>query len=333
MRIIWIDDEPQMEKQANNLRSYFKSQGSGISLPFFINVRNENVLNRVLELKKQFGASQPDLIIVDHVLDKTSDAKLISQGSTLAELLREKWVNCPIIGVTAASNMGGINLHKKEIYEDLFEKDEISTHFEDIFKIAKYFKLLKSKKINTITGLLKLIKPPAEDISRLTDILPTELKGNLHEKSRILHISKWVRHVLFARPGFLYNHLWAATLLGLNHNGFKKVERFFKNSEYHGIFSVENRRLWWASGLKRDIYSYFKPEDPTEPLRLGSRLPGIKTEHYSTCYVCDKRYPEVVAYVDESDKVEKQMHLRCSEPHPAYKKSLFYEEVRKMKST
>src|SRR5262249_40445104 len=102
--------------------------------------------------------------------------------------------------------------------------------------------------------------------------------------------------------------------------------------EYHGIFSRPDSNRWWSSCLLGTLYKRSKPEPGDLSWHVGRRLPGIKKEHYSSCYYCSKEYPEIVAFLDEASNERRAMHLKCTELHPRYTRELYFEDIRMMLS-
>src|SRR5688500_16843645 len=95
-RIAWIDDNPNRESTADVLGAQF------------ISVKGADLAAAVEQL---LNAPQRPLVILDHILDKTlSDNPVFQRGSTIAEAIKEQWPSCPVIGVTNAKTVGGINL-------------------------------------------------------------------------------------------------------------------------------------------------------------------------------------------------------------------------------
>ena len=69
---LWIDDDPQREKFCKNL-----NQISGVEANF-INVSNKNVSQEIIKIVSN---ERPDLILIDHRLDRVSGEKILA-GST-----------------------------------------------------------------------------------------------------------------------------------------------------------------------------------------------------------------------------------------------------------
>ncbi|MBI4834518.1 MAG: hypothetical protein HY811_06845 [Planctomycetes bacterium] len=126
--------------------------------------------------------------------------------------------------------------------------------------------------------------------------------------------------------------MWAATYLGLNEKGFEKVENIFKDAKYEGIFANTSKPRWWPMKIKDLLYQKIHEKHSGLTWELGHFLtPPITKNDFSKCYVCEKDYPEIVGYTDESLKKQYPMHIRCSEPIVNLEKDMFFEEKRKQK--
>jgi hypothetical protein len=133
------------------------------------------------------------------------------------------------------------------------------------------------------------------------------------------------------RPGFLYDSLWAATLLGLTESGFQKVAGRFEMGKYDGVFVREDTPRWWPSRLSRLLYKQYKPRSEEMPWHVGRRMRGIRKEHYSRCERCKKQFPDTVAYLDKLSDQQRAMHLECTVLHPRFQRELYFEDIRMMK--
>jgi hypothetical protein len=134
-----------------------------------------------------------------------------------------------------------------------------------------------------------------------------------------------------SRAGFLYDKLWSATALGLNETGFDKVVDDFDSAKYKGVFYRDNDPRWWTSHLMSSLYKICKPQSGELSWQVGRRLPSIKTQDYSRCYVCNNEFPETVAYLDSASSERRPMHLGCTVLHPRYKRELYFEDVRMLR--
>jgi hypothetical protein len=248
LKFMWIDDDEARKKSSLVLEKLL-----GISMEF-VNLRGKFLRN---ELDGILSRPSPDLVLLDHRLDRVAESLIpkgsIATGSTVAEIIREKWLECPIVCVTAVE-IEEVALHKRERYEDVFRYSNMSQYYGTLLAIAHSFRLMKKNRPQNLNDLLNLLKAPMNDRVRLTEIAPKELKGEFEDKGILLSISKWVRHILMARPGFLYDRLWAATLLGIKEPSFGKIAGMFEKAKYTGIFSDSNFPLWWKSKMQEILY-------------------------------------------------------------------------------
>ncbi len=319
---LWIDDYPARKQNLDTLKRSLNVDGD------FINVSKENIatiLDRILS-DPEFNY---DIIVTDHFLDSAVKDS-IRMGSTAAEYIRERKSDCPIIGITGAEKLVDIDFHKKSIYEDLFRISSISQHYPSMLAIAKAFRTLIKKRPGNNEDLIRLLKTPKDDGERLIAVLPEDIKRNYKDKSLLINISKWIRHVFMAKPGFLYDELWTATLLGLKKESYAKVAHLFDEAKYTGLFSDEGNERWWQTQVRQMIYSKYPKDKSVFPWLLGHKLGGIGKKDYSICHVCGKELPETVGFTDEAAKTPVAMHLRCSLIHPNFESTLYYDDIRMM---
>jgi hypothetical protein len=327
----WIDDDPK-RGQFVDLINNFRLPRFRSARAVFFDVRKKNLTD---ELPAILNMKQPDLVIIDQILDKTLPG-LLSLGSTAARIIREKWPKGPIVGISAAWKRNGVNVgdvldrDKESEFEDLYAADEFSQHFTSLFVIAAGFRQLATTRLGTIDRLVKLLKPPKTDVERLKSVLPTDLKSDRSDNSAPRRISNWVRHTVMEKPGFLYNREWTANLIGLKPEAFVKVERLFEGTKFTGIFSDATNDRWWSTSVRLQLFKSLSDSESNLPWVAGHSLPRIKKSDRSVCYVCGKLYPETLGYPDASNKSWKPMHLACSQPHPQFESSLFYDQIRIM---
>jgi hypothetical protein len=314
-KIVWIDDNPTRQATATDL---------GVR---FINVRDKDVAP---EVKKLLDGPSPRLVIIDHVLDKTTDNHpVFLKGSTIAEAIKEKWPSCPVVGVTNAEKLKGIDIRTQEAYDALFPFQNFSEYFDRISGIAAGFGLV-ARTDPEIPRLIKLLKPPEDEIERLCEALTDDLKARTQDASIVSRIYRWVEH-LVERPGFLIDRLWSATFLGLNEAGFRKAKEIFEKAKYRGVFARPGDDRWWASALSDRLYKQCEPNPGELSWHVGRRLPGIKKEHFSFCYYCNQEFPQTVAFLDAASNERRAMHLKCTVLHPLHKRELYFEDIRMMK--
>ena len=315
-RIVWIDDDPRRKRTADDLDADF------------INVHGEDLAQKAVELLK---GPQPALVILDHILDKTTPKnRLFQRGSTIAEAIKEQWPSCPVVGVTNVDNVKAIDLRTQGTYDALFPFQNLGECIDRIDAIRKGFALIAGKKARTVRKLVGVLKPPADDVERLVAALPDDLKKSSKDASVASRLYRWVDDYLMARPGFLYDTLWAATFLGLTKSGFQKVAGRFKKGRYAGVFAHDNDPRWWSSQLAALLYKQCEPKLGEISWQTGRRMNGIKEQRFSRCHVCHDAYPETVAYIDEMSEDRQAMHLKCSILHPRHKRELYFEDIRMM---
>jgi hypothetical protein len=329
--LIWIDDVSTRENTMENFKEFFNLKYSPKNLIVkFVNVNGKILIDKISPL---FSDNEPDIVIIDHFLNKTKNYKTnIASGNTLAQLIKEKekWPKCPIVGITAADKYDYSKVKNEFFYEDIFSDNEIFRFFPFIHNIIVDFCFLKDKTINNIDEILNIINVPSEERDKLISILPTSIKNNFTDLHFNNNLFKWIRFSLHSLNGFLYNALWAATLLGLNIEGFNKYEKTFNGALYSGIFTDPYNRRWWRNTLKKIIFNKYPSESSNYPWVIGRKLTK-NNSYYSKCQYCKKDYPEIAGFTDETKKYPAQLHLKCSIPLIKEEKKLFFEETRIMK--
>jgi hypothetical protein len=316
-QIVWIDDNPGRESTARDVGARF------------VNVKGRDLAP---EIKALLEGTAPKIVIIDHILDKaaTTTHPVFLRGSTIAEAIKEKWPSCAVLGVTNA-HLADIDLRTKRTYDALFPFHNFSRYIARIEGIASGFDLARSvarKARSNIRGLLALLKPPDDEVSRLADAL-ADLKSATQKEGAASSLYRCVDR-LMSRPGFLFDSLWTATFLGLTQSGFMIVEKHFNTAQYSGLFARPDEPFWWASRLSELLYRHCRPEPGELSWHVGRRLSGIRKEHYSRCYYCNGPFPETVGYLDEVSKERRAMHLKCTVLHPLYRRELYFEDVRMM---
>jgi hypothetical protein len=315
-KIVWLDDNPGRESTATDLGAHF------------INVKGKDLAPEVRGL---LDRSSPQLVIIDHVLDKgaADTHPLFLRGSTIAEAIKEKWPACAVVGVTNVDNLTGIDLRTKGTYDALFPFHNFAKYFTRLSGIARGFRLV-ARTDPEPQKLIRLLKSPNDEIERLRDSLTDDLKAPSQDASVASRMYRWVER-LMDRPGFLFDSLWSATLLGLNEAGFDKVKRKFESARYTGVFARPDEHRWWSGGLSDRLYELRPPKPSELSWHVGRRLPGIKKEDFSSCYYCKEEFPETVAFLDEASSERRAMHLKCTATHPFHKRELYFEDIRIMR--
>ncbi|MEQ9403867.1 MAG: response regulator [Cyclobacteriaceae bacterium] len=323
MKFLWIDDEPLRKRAADNLEEALNVDVS------FIGLEGKDIDNVLHDLLTK--DSEPNLIVMDHVLNKAS-SETFKKGSTAATVIHEKWPECPIVAITAVDLRNDIDSRQRSAYENMFRDNKISEHYQTIESIALGFNMLKKKRPVNQDEILDRLVCPKLDRERLKKILPIEIKEevNIKDASFIIEIYKWLNTTLFSRPGFLYDKLWAATYLGLSEKGFDSVKKLFEPAKYMGVFSDPSNERWWKSQLTEIVAE--KTGKVDFPWITGRYLVEPKKLNYSKSHPTKKEYPQTVAALDESiDTKWVPMRLEETEAHPQFEDMLFFEQLRVMK--
>jgi hypothetical protein len=314
-KIVWIDDNPGRRSTAADVGAVF------------INVRGKDPAPGIARL---LNGPSPRLVLIDHVLDTTKGTHpMFLRGSTIAEAIKERWPSCPVIGVTAADKLKRTDLRTQEAYDALFPFVTFGKYVDRIRGIARGFALL-ARRDSDIQTLIKLLKPPYDEAERLLEALSNDLRRSARDPSVASRAYRWVEH-LMDRPGFLFDALWSATFVGLNEAGFRKISRILAKAKYSGVFARPGDDRWWSSSLSAQLYKLCSPRPGELSWHAGRRLPGIKKEHFSSCYYCKEEFPETVAYLDQASDERHAMHLKCTELHPLYNRELYFEDIRMMR--
>jgi hypothetical protein len=316
----WLDDNPERAADAANMEAALEVEIK------FQNLKKANLDEVLTDLVTK--SEQPTLIILDQNLENANRGIFV-KGSTVAAFLRESWAACPIICITG-EDVHNLNGQQKAQYEEVFPASKVSDYYVIIKSIALGFEQIKSNWPKTPNDVIKFLDGPGIDFDKLATILPTDLKESLEDSSSIVEISKWVRGVLMKRPGFLYDQLWLATLLGIKYSSFSKIEDLFEGAKYAGVFATDGKPRWWKSSALEILYDL--SELPGLPWEKGRGIKGITEDDYSLCYYSGEHFPETVAYTDQSsDQTEEPMKLKYTELHPDYERLLYFDDIRLMK--
>ena len=320
-KILWIDDNPSRKKQAMDLQDE-----SGINVEF-ISVKDKDLEKVKMSIRDKY---KPELVIIDHVLDKTKSTEGIRLGSTLTGFLRESWEGCPFLGITAAGNVSKIDV-EKYTYDELIEGDRFSEYIQYIPNVLKGFK--KSANAKTIEEWINWLEPPKEEIVRVKGCMPHHVKTNINKKGFTNRIYRWFRTKFYSMPGFLYDNDWVATFIGVKREAISKYSEQLDKAKYTGIFNDPYNVRWWKAKLYQVIYSGCKDVSAASRSSqdVGNEVLKVKKEDRSICHVCKKKWPETIAYKDDSPTATLgQMHLRCTVAHPLYPYQPMFEEIRLM---
>lgn len=318
MTFIWLDDNPDRQKDATIL-----SRAIGTEIKF-ISLKNQDIDDILFQEAK---INNPDLIILDHSLDQ-GHSKTIRTGSTAAAYFHEIWPQVPIVSVTGV-DIPKLDSRHKDAYEDIFSITNISSHKERILAIASGVRHIKNNLPSTIEKVVQFFEAPESEHDKFVQILPNDLKSNFENPSYPLEVYRWANEVLFDRPGFLYNDAWTSAFLGIKQEFWAKYENIFEDAKYTGVFADVSNPLWWKGTIIDILNGMF--DDILPPWILGTKL--LEDEKEATvCYFSGEPHPEIIAAVDDSENSDwYPMKIKHTESHPGYDNILYFDDLRVMK--
>jgi CheY-like chemotaxis protein len=305
LKFVWIDDTPD---RADKWKESFSTLRSGTHVEADVEViaLTQNFLI-VLEQRatEVWDKNPPDLIILDHNLQKVTNRPFGMHGSALAHLIRNQLDGTPIVCVSAQKiNSDDFNSEDISEYTYIFDIEKLNSesNMELIFSIAQDFKKICYNKKSPIRyQLLDTLAVPASDRSSLLSVLPEEFESQFLHGTSPHRIARWILNVLMHRPGYLVDALEAATLLGIKEESFtEKVAVNFDAARYRGPFATDSHPLWWASLLMDVLYQKLPHCDALASQEAGRCFPGVTEQDFSVCGFTGQHTPppDVVAHVD-----------------------------------
>lgn len=322
-KIIWIDDNEDRQGWKEILEAEYDV------VVDFILVAEQDILSTLKEIRKQ---SQPDLLIIDHILDKSTNPDEIKYGSSAAGILAQEWHCCPIMAITSGDKMDDV-IAGSEIYDQFIDFDEEFDSYKGLIpNLADGFP--RVKEINDVNSLLHLLDSPDQyDIERLKSCMPHSIK-NMDKKDTYVHdFYKWFRDYFYGLPGFLYDKQWVSTVIGVDIEHVEKYIDGLSGSLYKGVFHNPERPRWWKSRIYNQILSVSKSSTCSSIQGKANEFLDVSSDHVSKCHKCGKSHPDIMAYEDELETSElRQMHTSCTEQHSMYNYYAMFEETRVMLS-
>lgn len=298
----------------------------------YISLFQKDTLNAVRKiLLSKPESKSPDIVLVDHVLDKTSDEsqQVLQKGVSVVPLLRERWPQSPMLAVTAAYD-DCLNEFGSDIYEEVFDRQNIPTLGTFIPVIVAGYQA--AARTSEMYDMLDALKVPEAEREVIQYALPDVCKKEYGTAKYVHELYRWFRHTLYAHAGFLYDKRWVSLTLGVAEQHFEHYQSKLEDYRYSGIWSEPNDPRWWKALLYSSILD--RAETPHGKLiqEVAGKVFRIREEHRTKCAVCEKVWPETFAYADENTPADRQepVHLRCSELHPRITAIPYFEEPRMM---
>jgi len=292
LRFVWIDDK---RGKVEDYRPVIEAGVDGKRTSLELIEVNNDILGRLNDWCSANKSHPPDLIIIDHIFTMALPFGL--KGSSVAHLLRSELPRVPMVCVTAMFNKPH-SFDQEDIseYTALFRYQHLNDGLEDLAAIARDFPKLHPTTAKTREHFISALKPPARDREDLNQVLPEEFKSEQHTTTEH-RVARWIFTVFLRRPGFLYDRLYTATLLGLTVDGFSKVEDKFDKAKYKGVFATKSEPKWWSSAVRKLLYELAGEDSPDLPQYAGRSLPGLTPADFSVCYVSKKSEPPPDAIV------------------------------------
>jgi hypothetical protein len=306
LRFVWIDDKKsKVEQYRSVIEAGVEGQKASLEL---IEVNND-VLGKLSGWCSANKSRPPNLIIIDHVFTMALPFGL--KGSSVAHLLRSELPRIPMVCVTAMYDKRN-SFDQEDIseYTALFRYQSLNDRLEYLFVIARDFPKLHPPDSKVREHFISALKPPVRDKVDLNQVLPDEFRSEQHTTTEH-RVARWVFNVFLPRPGFLYDRLYTATLLGLTIEGFSKVEDKFDKAKYKGVFATNSEPKWWSSAVRKRLYELAGEDSPDLPQYAGRSLPGITPADYSVCYVSKKTEPPPDAIVSADSTSAAKLHVVC----------------------
>ncbi|MCL5962684.1 MAG: response regulator [Chloroflexi bacterium] len=336
VRVLWIDDDPSRTAEAMNLCS------SHLVVDMLRPEQLESKLSGGLTIRPE-----PDIFLVDYYLNQYANVdehKYAYYGLTIAAQIREHYPEYPIYLVTEhATENGEAKLDEwrqaaKASFDRILTLKIVQRSGQSVlYNDALYYRSIRELPRGDPKQLLTLLKPTdAESEDRLRLILPSELRNGLGRQGsaasggNAVTFARWLREVLLAVPGFLYDDLHTSTHLGMALERFSELSDRFKQARYSGIFARTCEPLWWVSALDNILFSSRKARKAvgSRPWEVAPAVFGIPDQERSKCAVCGAFHPETVGVNLEDANDLRPVHFRCSQPHPNKKRELYFDEPR-----
>jgi hypothetical protein len=316
-KFVWIDDQ-RRKVEPYRLALETGPEGSDLRSTVELLEIRQNVLAELETWSAKNKAKPPTLIIIDHVFNLSLPFGL--KGSSVAHLLRSAFPTTPLVCVTAMYDRPkSFNQEDISEYTALFLYQQLDENIEALYAIARDFRSLRVGKDNVRQHLVSCLKAPRADREGVMRILPDEFQDRRHATTEH-RMARWIYNVLLARPGFLYDRLHTATLLGVKENALSKVEPLFEKALYRGVFATSDSPRWWASELRRLLFTALSAESASDvPQLAGRTLPQVSQPDHSVCYVSKATMPppDTVVFVDATRDAKRRVVRReFAAPHP-----------------
>jgi hypothetical protein len=328
----WVDDQLDKYQAVKALVEKPRGKKSKQATVEFMDASaNEDLM---VLITKWAAKPKPDLVILDHVFNKTGRKNLFRiAGSTVAHILRRTWSDVPMVCVTGM--LENPSLRKKHSdreserqYLELFQYESLLQRVDELYVIANDFKKIVKANLSSPTQIAKFLNVPSDDRSLFISSLPQEF-GSPVDASTPHRLSRWILQVLMAYPGFLYSELRAATMLGLSVAGFRKVQGLFESARYKGPYAKKAHSLWWVDRLRSVLIKPVPSDAPSHSWLAGRLLPDLVNADFSVCHINKEPgdIPDTVALLYPRGG-EVPVCSKYTAPHPHIVSPTAFEEIK-----
>lgn len=311
LNIYWLDDD---STRFDDFKSLIEDSATDFSLSVKVHTTTitPDILNIIAQWEAETPVPAPDLFMLDHIILHNLPHKM--DGNTLAHILRKTFAKIPLVSVTAMFTPGhdhsGQDVHE---YTAIIDYTKLSENFEDLFSIAKDYRQLESVSWQKLVDILFV---PESEQRVLQLALPQDLVSEF-TPTKHNQLARWLRSELLGKPGFLFDELHAATMLGLSEQGFRKVKDKFDVALYKGPFATMRRPLWWQTKLREHLYEIVGKESSDYTQSAGRALAEFNADDLCKCYVSNTSdavdFVVAQAYPNKSRHVVRDVF---SAPHP-----------------
>ena len=196
----------------------------------------------------------PALVLVDYDLTKLTDERTKAKylGGSLLTLFREKRPDLPLVLFTrkALWEKHSRVVESLDVLDDVVFKDAVETDYRIVAShlacLVRGFEQLRAcnRTWPSLLNVLGAVSQVEEDLIR--QAAPPMARSTWE----VPQTARWIRRVLLAYPGIVYDALHASVFLGLDTAAFStsEVQSLLKPARYDGCFSCDETR-WWKSRL------------------------------------------------------------------------------------
>lgn len=214
---------------------------------------------------EELTTDPPDLFLIDYQLSlrQLSGTKATYQGSTLADAIRDKAPDCPIVLITRQSILDELTPQRRrqltermQMFDELILKRLLDNELEKahhlLVSMAEGFSVLWEIE-KSWEALVEVLGANEEEIEVLGEAAPPLATPALEDREWITtQMAYWIRNVILEFPGLLYDPVNAATRLGISKDSFHtgEVQELLEPARYTGVFAPLEGR-WWKGRLFR----------------------------------------------------------------------------------